>query len=132
MMKYNANFERDFLWYLKMRNVFTFDGKSAYNDKRGNAIIVYSKFGKSGKEAFYLYDSNGTIHPTKHPLLFKILLRTKGAINLMAKEYAIDRATGLLPKYEFEEYCRIFEAPDWFYDSVERQKFKYMPYYLMK
>lgn len=39
--KYNANFERDFKWYLSMRHRFNFDGSNAYFNKKGEDIIQY-------------------------------------------------------------------------------------------
>lgn len=63
-------------------------------------IVLFDKNGVSGKEAFYQWDSNGKILPTKHANLFS-LLKTKGSANLHIKMYAEDRAKGLLPLIEF-------------------------------
>ena len=123
--KYSPEFERDFKWYLKMRVMFNFDGSNNYHNKKGQDIIVYDKNGVTGKEAFYKWDSNGKILPTKHPNLLHTLLKTKGSVNLHIKMYAEDRATGLFPLIEFRAFCIKYRCPVWFKEAVERQKFKY-------
>lgn len=58
----------------------------------------------SGKEAFYKWDSNGKILPTKHPNQLHALLKTKGSVNLHIKMFAEDRAKGLFPLNEFRAF----------------------------
>jgi len=123
--KYSPGFERDFNWYLKMRQMFSFDGSSSYSNKDGKDIIVYDKNGVSGKEAFYKWDSNGKILPTRHPNLLHTALKAKGSVNLHIKMYAEDRAKGLFPLIEFTAFCIKYKCPSWFKEAVERQKFKY-------
>jgi hypothetical protein len=123
--KYSLEFERDFKWYLKMRTMFNFDGSNSYHNKKGQDIIIYDKNGVSGKEAFYKWDSNGKILPTKHPNILHTLLKTKGSVNLHIKMYAEDRAKGLFPLIEFRAFCIKYKCPTWFKEAVERQKFKY-------
>ncbi len=122
---YSQEFERDFKWYLKMRAMFNFDGSNSYHNKKGKDIIVYDKNGVTGKEAFYKWDSNGKILPTKHPNILHTLLKTKGSVNLHIKMYAEDRAKGLFPLIEFRAFCIKYKCPAWFKEAVERQKFKY-------
>lgn len=126
MKKYNPNFERDFNWYLSMRHKFNFDGVHLYYNKNGESIIQYDKNGVSGKEAFYIWDSMGKIKPTKHPNILFTLLKVKGSTNLHIKMYAEDRAACNINKLEFRALCIHFKSPQWFFDAVERQKFKYM------
>ena len=123
--KYSPEFERDFSWYLKMRTMFNFDGNANYYDKKGQNIIVYDKKGVSGKEAFYKWDSSGKIIPTRHPNILHTLLKTKGSVNLHIKMYAEDRANGLFPLAEFQDFCTKYNCPIWFITAVENQKFKY-------
>jgi hypothetical protein len=123
--KYNANFERDFKWYLSMRHRFNFDGSNAYFNKKGEDIIQYDKNGVDGKEAFFQWDSNGKIKPTKHPNILHTLLKVKGSCNLHIKMYAEDRAACNMNKIEFRALCIHFKAPQWFRDAVETQKMKY-------
>lgn len=125
LSKYSPEFERDFKWYLSMRSKFSFDGAFDYTNKKGQPIVVNDKNGVSGKEAFYKWDSNGKILPTKHPNLLQTLLKTKGSVNLHIKMYAEDRAKGLLPLIEFRVFCIKYRCPAWFKEAVERQKVKY-------
>lgn len=122
--KYNSNFERDFKWYLSMRHVFNFDGTNIYYNKKGENIIQFDRKGVDGKEAFFQYDSNGIIKPTKHPNLLHTLLKTKGSCNLHIKMYSEDRAACLLTKMEFNKLCEQFKSPQWFNEAVENQKLK--------
>lgn len=92
---------------------------------KSEPIIISDKKGVSGKEAFFQFDSNGVIVPTKHPNLLQTLLKTKGSVNLHIKMYAEDRASGLFPGYEFRAFCIKYRCPPWFKEAVERQKFKY-------
>lgn len=124
-MKYKSNFERDFNWYLSVRNTFNFDGSENYFNKKGINIIQKDKSGVSGKEAFYQWDSNGVIKPTKHPNILRTLLKVKGSCNLHIKMYAEDRAGCILSKFEFLDICNELNAPQWFINSVETQKMKY-------
>ena len=99
-MKYNLNFDRDFNWYLSMRNIFNFDGSDGYWNKLGVSIVQYDKNGVDGKQAFYNWDSNGVIKPTKHPNILNTLLKVKGGVNLHIKMYAEDRAACNMNKIE--------------------------------
>jgi hypothetical protein len=118
-MKYSDNFNRDFKWFIKMRNTFDFGGR----------IPLEVKFDINGidfKKAFHIYDSTGILKPTKHPIALAKLLLIKGGVNLHAKMYAEDRGSGLMGALEFRAMCiYIFKSPDWFRKSVEQQKFKY-------
>ena len=107
-----------------MRHTFNFDGSANYFDKKGNEIIQYDKNGVSGKEAFFQWDSNGKIVPTKHPNLLKCLLKTKGSTNLHIKMYAEDRAACNFNLIELRALRIHFKAPSWFREAVERQKAK--------
>jgi hypothetical protein len=118
-MKYSDNFNRDFKWFLKMRHEFNFSGK----DERDQ--IIYDKNGVDGKKAFYLWDSQGKIVPTKHPNLLFSLLKTKGSVNLHIKMFAEDRAACNWGLIEIRALCIKWKAPDWFRQAVERQKVKY-------
>ena len=117
-MKYSKNFERDFNWYLSMRNLFSFDGSLPRD-------IIYDKKGVDGKKAFLMYDAQGKLVPTKHPNILSTLLKTKGSTNLHIKMYAEDRAKCNFNKIEFRALCIKFKAPSWFREAVESQKVKY-------
>lgn len=125
-MKYSDRFNKDFYWYLSVRHIFNFDGQHTYINKKGQSLITFDSNGVSGKEAFYLYDSQGVIKPTKHPNLLFTLLKTKGSVNLHIKMYAEDLAKSYLSKLEFREYCEEFKAPVWFREAVEKQRWNYV------
>lgn len=124
-MKFSDKFERDYSFYLQNIDFFNFDGVKDYYDKKGNNLIVHDENGVTAKEAFFIYDSQGKIRPTCEPKLLRLILRTKGSVNLHIKTYAEDRASGLLCKFEVAEIAKETNAPDWFSDAIEEQKFKY-------
>lgn len=124
-MKYSKKFEKDYKWYLSVSDVFSFDGTKDYYSKKGIDLIQFDENGKTAKECFYLYDTNGIIKPTCEPDKLKTLLKTKGSVNLHVKMYAEDRAKGYLPKIEFDKICTEYDLPSWFINAVENQKKKY-------
>ena len=117
-MRYSVNFNRDFKWYLKMRHLFSFDG-------RLEREIMYDPNGIDGRKAFHLFDSEGQLKPTKHPNLLRQLLKTKSSVNLHIKMFAQDRANGRLPLIEFRGMCIKWKSPHWFREAVEQQKYKF-------
>ena len=123
--RYSKNFEQDYKWYLSISDIFNFDGRKEYYNKKGIEIIQFDENGKTAKECFYLYDTNGIIKPTCEPDTLKTLFKTKGSVNLHIKMYAEDRAKGLLPKIIFEEIVEEYNLPKWFVKAVEKQKWKY-------
>ena len=124
-MKFSKRFEKDYNWYTAVSDIFNFDGSNHYYNKKGIDLIQFDEKGKTAKECFYLYDSNGVIHPTSEPAELKRLFKAKGSVNLHIKMYAEDRARGYLPKCEFEKICLEVNAPQWFADAVENQKPKH-------
>ena len=119
-MKYSQAFERDYEFYTRMLDVMDFDGSLPRSD------IEEDIHGMIAKDAFYLFDSQGKMKPTCEPALLSKLFKTKGSVNFHIKMYAEGRADGTLGRFELEEIVKNFSAPDWFYEAVERQKFKYM------
>lgn len=119
MRKYSKNFERDWNWYLKYKSVFIFDG--AINREIKEDLIN----GKTAKECFYIFDSQGKMPPTKEKEILLQILKCKGSINFNIKMWAEDRAKGYLPKIEFQNIIEEFELLDWMVEAVEKQKYKY-------
>ena len=109
-----------------MRHIFSFDGSSAYTNKKGEPIVQYDSNGVSGKEAFFHWDSNGIIMKTRHPNILQSLLKTKGSVNLHIKMYVEDLAECNMSKIEFRALCIAFGAPDWFRNATFFQKIKIM------
>jgi len=126
-MKYSTGFDRDFIFYLRMRKKFNFSGDHL-RDKNGEILIVpFLKNGADGKHAFFVYESIGKVLPTKHPLLFFSLLKTKASANFHVKElYSSDRAKGFLCRVELEEIYDEINPPQWFIDSVEKWTIKHL------
>lgn len=120
-MKFSNRFNKDFNYYLSIRHTFNFDGCNDYFNSKGISIIQPNSKGITGKEAFYLYDSQGVIKPTKHPNILHTLLKVKGSINLHIKMFAEDRAKGYLPKILLDE----MNLPEWIVNAIEQQKYKY-------
>jgi len=116
---YSEKFERDYNWYLKYKDIFTFDGH--YNKE----IKEDYNYGLSAKECFYKFDTNGIMLNTKEPKLLSKIFKCKGSINFNIKMWAEDRAKGYLPKIEFIKIINEFELLDWMVDAVEKQKCKY-------
>lgn len=118
-MKYSKNFERDWEWYNKYKYVFTFDGATK------KEIVEDLVNGKTAKECFYIFDSQGKMPATKDKEQFLHILKCKGSINFQIKEWAQDRAKGYLPKILFKNIIEEFELLDWMVEATERQKYKY-------
>ena len=118
-MKYSKNFDRDWNWYVKYKDDFTFSG--SLNRK---LIIDFHK-GKSAKECFFILDSQGKLNPTNEPELLNKVIKCKESINFQIKEYAQDRAKGYLPRIEFDKIIKEFELIEWMIKAVEKQKYKY-------
>lgn len=124
-MKYSKRFEQDYKWYLSVSDIFNFDGCDEYYNKAGKEIIVYDPNGVTAKESFYRYDSEGKIKPTKEPKELKILLKTKGSVNLHIKMYAEDLANFRLTLLELRAWCIfVFKSPDWFRNAIQKQRYK--------
>ena len=118
-MKFSKNFERDWSWYNKYQDIFTFDGSP--NKK----LVTDADKGYSAKECFYIFDSQGKLKSTNEPELLSKIFKCKGGINFMIKEWAQDRAKGYLPKIEFDKIIKEFELLPWIIEAVEKQKYKY-------
>lgn len=116
-MKFSKNFERDYNWYLKYKDVFTFSGSSPKKIETGGKYTA--------KETFYLYDSQGKLVPTTEPELLQQIFKCKESINFQIKEWAQDRAKGYLPKIEFEKIVEEYKLLPWMVEAVENQKHKY-------
>lgn len=120
-MRYSKNFERDYIWYLKYKDTFDFDGSCETTNK----IKIDLEKGKAAKECFYIYDSKGIIIYTSEPNLLYQLFKCKGSINFNIKMWAEDRGKGYLGKNEFQEIIKEFELLPWMVEAVEKQKLIY-------
>lgn len=141
---FSPQFERDYIFYLSNKDVFTFAGsdlKKDYGvqlpgepepiekDDDGKDITVpfpipYSSTGKSAKVCFYQLDSEGRCKPCAEPQLLVEILTCKAAINLQIKIWAQSRAEYTLSKFELLEYLDHYKAPEWVFKAIENQKLK--------
>lgn len=116
-MKYSKNFERDYNWYLKYKNIFDFSG-SIFN------VDIDTEHGKSAKESFYIYDNNGKTIPTNEPFLLQEILNCKKSINLHIKMWVDSLAEGTLFESDIEELTKEFELLPWMVSAINNQKTK--------
>lgn len=128
-MRYSRRFERDYDFYIKNLNRFSFCGKSDHDfmDKKGNSMVVNDDNGVSAKEAFYNYESQGKISKTSDPKLLLSLHKCKSSINLHISLWAEGRRDGTFPKIEWDQYakevglltciCKAVEKNTWIYRS---------------
>ena len=115
-MKYSSNFDRDYNWYLKNKDIFGFSGSIPKKIELGI---------KTPKECFFIFDSQGKLEPCSDPILLQQILLCKESVNFQIKEWAQDRAKGYLPKIEFEKIIKEFNLLNWQIKAVENQKYKY-------
>lgn len=143
-MRYSAAFERDYEFYFRNRDNFSFSGTQ--NPK---FVAIPLPDGKTAKEVFFLIESRGRNEPTCEPELLNQLLLCKGGVNFMIKQWAAGRADGTLTLGELIGYppptptaqrlmaeCGHEETedtlsikdqyglPDWVIMAVEKQKEK--------
>ncbi len=111
--KYSKSFSRDWDFYNRVADTFNIQGKLVSN-------IICGTEGKSAKECFYLYDSNGVIEPCCEPDLLKKILTCKSCINLHVKMWGEGRASGLLVNSEFEELIKEYQFPSWIIKAVNQ------------
>ena len=114
-MKYSKNFERDYNFYLKNRNVFNFcGGQTKYQ-------AIPDEKGYSAKECLLSIDSTGKNIPCCEPELLNKLLLCKASVNFNIKLWAdgIKRET-FLPM-DLLEIQREYECPRWVVDAVINQ-----------
>ena len=105
-----------------MSSVFAFDGAPFYINKKGENIIQEDfKSGLTAKECFYLYDSQGKIKPTRDPEGLKLLLKTKGSVNLHIKMYVEDLFKGYIFTSDLKEIYSEITAPEWFKKAINEQ-----------
>ena len=114
METYNQNFERDFNFYLKNKDTFTFDGKLQHK-------VISSPQGVPAKEAFYQRDTNGKVIPTSEPELLLQLLKCKGSVNFNIKMWAESFADWTLFEDEIDEYMQQYNCPKWVKEAVINQ-----------
>ena len=144
------SFRETTLYFLKMRNQFTFSGGEI------ECEILYDKNGVDWFKGFRLYDERGKRKiTTKHPETLHRLIKSKSSLTFQIKQWAEARAEGTLPLVEFskrltkEKYPMadtngittinwengeprhyddietMYQLPSWVINAVEAQKHKH-------
>lgn len=121
--KYSPSFERDWYFYSKSSEIFTFCGKP--DQEIWDKISTDKEFGHSAKDSFLELDSSGKIIGCSEPELLFLVLRTKAAVNWQIKQWAEMLSTGVLFLSEFSECKTMYELPDWVIDSTLKQANKF-------
>ena len=112
--KYSKGFERDFLFYMENKEIFTFFGN--YPPK-----VSYDPSGVDAKRAFYIHESTGKYVPTSEQALLQELLVCKKSINFHIKMWAEGYAEWVLLESDIEEINRGFKCPPWVQKGIENQ-----------
>ena len=76
MSNYSKNFERDWNWYYKYKDIFIFSG--SLNRKLKEDF----NHGKRAKECFHTFDSQGKLISTNEPICTRYLFCKGGCIGL--------------------------------------------------
>lgn len=109
--------ERDLEWVrfaIKNRHVLNFAGK------RLDPFPPASLDGKSGMEAFIIYDTHGKIVPTRHPNLLTALIVVKSSLNLHLKMWKEGIIDGTFTGYEIRSILISLGAPNWAIDVINK------------
>lgn len=117
-MKYSKNFERDYSFYCRLDDKFSFFGGYVLN------ILIDNLNGKTAKECFYLWDSTGKMHPCKEPELLYSLIKRKKSLNWHIKEWVDGIVSGDFSTREILDYISNYNPPDWIYNAIIRQRNK--------
>jgi hypothetical protein len=105
-------------WLLSKRHTFNFDGKPEED-------VVFNPEGKSGFQLFYEVDTYGKkkVEPTtRHPNIYRALMKTKSSVNLHIKMYSEDFRKKILLEDDFMVICSDIGAPEWFIKAVKNQR----------
>lgn len=121
--KYSNRFEEDYNFYLSNKDKYNFCGSDIESDFK----IQEDNNGKTAKECFHLFDSNGIrdFRCKEKQELLDVLI-TKASINLHIKMYAESWANYELSKFEILEISNDINAPKWFYEGIEKQMLKFL------
>lgn len=118
-MKYSRNYNKSFLFYITNLKTLKFCPFTLPQ-------IEYKKDGPDAKEAFFIYESQGKIVPTKHPRTLFKLLKFKAALNWQVKDWA----EGIEDTYvSVEEFLSTFKnPPNWLKKHIVRSIRKNLSY----
>ena len=111
-MKYSKGFNRDYEFYLKNKERFTFSGVKI-------GVLTDHRDGVSAKHAFFLIDTRGEMVPTCEPDLLGKIIQCKKSINLHIKMW-VEGFEDMMEGVQY--YMDIFiDPPPWVEDSFRKQ-----------
>lgn len=105
-------------WYLSVRHRFCFSPLFKSD------CVEYDFNGCDWMKAYVAYDTHGKRIKCRHPRTLAAIIRTKGAVNFMIKEWAASLAHGYLLKDELLEYLSEINAPGWVLEAAQKQRYK--------
>lgn len=120
-MRYSSSFQRDWEFYLRSREVFTFCGKP---DSEILEKIKPDPNGSTAKECFLYLDGRGEVKPCSEPELLFQVLKTKAAVNWQVKQWAEMLLGGVLFPSELVECRDDYGLPKWVVEAVLNQSRK--------
>ena len=112
--KYSKGFERDFKFYQHNMDRLTFSGQY-------KPVASYAENGPDAKRAFFIYDSQGVLKPTKEPELLSKLISCKKSVNFHIKQWAAGYSEGTLLLLDLCDIQRDFKAPQWVIKAIKHQ-----------
>lgn len=115
--KYSKNFERDWEFYLRVKDTYDFAGKNIPD-------IPYGETGLNAKDCFHKFDSYGKVFPCKEPDLLREIFICKASINLHIKLWAAGKADGTFVKEDWEQVKKDGDFPEWVVDAFHQQWYK--------
>lgn len=113
-MRYSKNFERDFLFYKRNINNFTFFGN--YPPE-----VFFDHNGVDAKKAFYIHDSTGKSVKTSEPELLQSLLVCKKSVNFHIKMWAEGFAEWTLLEPDLNDIISDYKCPQWVTEAIKKQ-----------
>ncbi len=113
-VKYSTAFNRDFEFYRRNLDLFSFAGKPVPS-------VIQSPGGASAKRCFHVYDSTGQITPCREPALLQRLLVCKASVNLNVRLWAQGIKCGVLCPPELGEFLESIGAPGWVLKAARNQ-----------
>lgn len=120
-MKYSKRFNRDYNFYIRNLERFSFCGKEY---SQFSHLVIFDDKGITAKEAFYYYESMGKVLKTNEATLLISLHICKASINLHIKMWSEGIADGIFPKIEWKEYAKKEGFLKWIEKAVYAQTWK--------
>ena len=112
-MKHSKKFNRDYEFYLKNKDTFTFSGDRV-------DVVVDLENGVDAKRSFRSFDTSGKLLPTNEPDLLKSIIVCKKSINLHIKLW-VEGFDEMMEGVDYYMDQFIGDPPPWVEDSFTKQ-----------